>query len=234
MHPSNFRYMWYALVEMAQNMQSDPKIKRSSVTSGKFHWLFVGGQPDVHRRCNTIIAETENFAVVPSLGSLVAGWLIIVPKFPIGRVADLGYEVRDEFKNLVDRCIDKVESEFGQAFVFEHGGYAGSKVSCGVDQAHLHIVPLGFDLFDVAIRSAEEPWVAADEFALPYDLCDRSEYWYVSDQKRAVAIAAKEAKSQWFRKLIAQQTGQGQQWNYNEYPFNHHIDMTLKVLGVDG
>jgi diadenosine tetraphosphate (Ap4A) HIT family hydrolase len=219
---------------MAQNMHSDLNSKRSNASSGKFHWLFVGKRPDFSSTYNTIILETEHFAVVPSLGSLVAGWLIIVPKFPVARIADLGCEVRDEFEALVDRCLDKVEAEFGKAFVFEHGGKEGSRISCGVDQAHLHIVPLEFDLLNVAIRTTEGPSLSVDEFALPYDVCGPNEYWYVSNQKRTVAIAAAEAESQWFRKLIAQQTGQSQKWNYNEHPFHQHVDVTLKVLGVDG
>ena len=226
--------MWYVILEMAQNMHDNLKKRHSAESRGKFHWLFLDGQTRVRSRYDAIILETENFAVVPSLGSLVAGWLIVVPKFPIARVADLRGDVHHEFELLVERCIEKVEGRFGQAFVFEHGGNKGSKVSCGVDQAHLHIVPLEFDLPHVAMQSTQEYWVAKDGFVLPYGVCGREEYWYISDQKRTIAITATEPQSQWFRKLIAAETGQSQKWDYNEHPFHDQIDMTLKVMGVDG
>ena len=34
-------------------------------------------------RYDNTIFETKNFVVMPSLGSLVAGWLLVVPKTPL-------------------------------------------------------------------------------------------------------------------------------------------------------
>ncbi len=225
--------MWYVVVEMDQNMPKDLTLVRSEENRNRFHWLFLGGQASAQNRYDSVISETEHFVVLPSLGSLVAGWLLLVPKFPLGRIADLKTEFRDELEALVEQCIDKVESGFGRAFLFEHGGNKGSKVSCGVDQAHLHIVPLEFDLLGLATQSTRQSWAFKNGFVLPYDICGGDEYWYVSDQKRTISIAATEPKSQWFRKLIAGQTGQSHKWDYNEYPFYDKIDQTLKVMGVD-
>lgn len=226
--------MWYVVVEMAQNMSNNLETVPSAVSRGKFHWLFLDEQAVARTRYDAIVAETDHFAVVPSLGSLVPGWLIVVPKFPLGRIADLDKDHRREFESLVARCIETVETEFGQTFIFEHGGNEGSKVSCGVDQAHLHIVPLDFDLITAALQSTCERSVTKDGFIFPYDICNRNEYWFVSDQKRTISIEASKPESQWFRKLIAQRTGQCGRWDYNEHPFHNHIDKTLKVMGVDG
>ena len=215
-------------------MNTYPKLERVGKNHNKFHWLFLGEQTGTRNRYDNAILETKHFVVLPSLGSLVAGWLLVVPKTPLGRIVDLNREFRQEFEALVSQSIDKVEREFGCAFLFEHGGNKGSKVSCGVDQAHLHIVPLEFNLLRLAEQSTQGPRITKDEFVLPYDICGRNEYWYVSDKKRTLAIAATEPKSQWFRKLIAHETGQSQKWDYKEHPFYDQIDKTLKVMGVDG
>ena len=210
------------------------KLKPVGENHGKFHWLFLGEQTSTRNRYDNAIFETKNFVVMPSLGSLVAGWLLVVPKTPLGRIVDLNRELRQEFEVLVNQSIDKVEREFGRAFLFEHGGKNRSKISCGVDQAHLHIVPLEFNLLRLAEQTTQEPRVIKDEFVLPYDICGLNEYWYVSDKKRTLAITATEPKSQWFRKLIAHEIGQGQKWDYREHPFHSQIDRTLRVMGADG
>ena len=206
----------------------------SDTNREKFHWLFLSEQNGSPNRYDTIIAETTNFAVVPSLGSLVPGWIMIVPKFPVPRIAALSVEVRQEFEALSKQCIERVSSNFDRVFVFEHGGDEGSKISCGVDQAHLHIVPLPFDLLDVALQSIDGCWIEQDKFVLPYNICGAREYWYVSDLNRTAMISASEPKSQLFRKLIALRTGQAQKWDYKKYPFEDHIEKTLKVMGADG
>jgi diadenosine tetraphosphate (Ap4A) HIT family hydrolase len=222
--------MQYICAEMAQNMTED----QNPGLSGKFHWLHLGDQVNSENRYDSIIFETEHFVVLPSLGSLVTGWLLVLPKTPLCRIADLNNECRHEFEVLVHHCIDQAEREFGQAFVFEHGGNQGSKISCGVDQAHLHIVPLDFDLLRLAKQSTPQSCVSQDGLVFPYDICGRDEYWYVSDQKQTAAITVTEPQSQWFRKLIARQTGQDNKWNYKEYPFLDNIDQTLESVGVDG
>lgn len=226
--------MWYVVVEMAPNMTKTPMPLRSENESSKFHWLFLGNQHESDQPYDRPIMETKNFVVLPSLGSIVPGWLLVVPKWPVARIADISPDVRDEFEELVFKVRKIAEREFGQTFLFEHGGFAGSSVSCGVDQAHLHIVPLPFDLTTAALESKEERWVECDSSVFPYDICGLEEYWYVSSDRLALTKAVTTPESQWFRKLIASELRCADAWDYKKFSFLENIQGTIKVMGLHG
>jgi diadenosine tetraphosphate (Ap4A) HIT family hydrolase len=202
--------------------------------SGKFHWLFLGNSRSERPKHDSVIAETTNFVALPSLGSLVDGWVLVLPKFPVTRIADVSDSYQSEFENLVDHCVELVEAKFGAATLFEHGGYAGSKIACGVDQAHIHIVPLPFDLLQLAKAKSNSAPSFHKEHFLPYQVNHEGEYWYVSDQKQALIMDAVDGESQWFRKLIANATSQEDKWNYKKFPFHDRIDRTLATLRANG
>ena len=75
--------MWKVVVEVVQNMTGYPMHERVGENHGKFHWLFLGEQTSTRNRYDRAILETRNFVVMPSLGSLVAGWLLVVPRTPL-------------------------------------------------------------------------------------------------------------------------------------------------------
>jgi len=225
--------MWRTVVGVAQDMAGNP-MPIGSAYNNKFQWLFLGKTSRAPSSYDRPIWETDHFAVLPSLGSIVSGWLLIVPKFPVCRIADLNLGLREEFEELARKAVRAVERDFGQAYLFEHGGAFGSKVSCGVDQAHLHIVPLDFDLLGTALNSKSDPWNETGHLCFPYDVCGPEEYWYVSNQERTLFMAISEPESQWFRKLIAVQTGQAGNWDYKEHPFLENVDATRKAIGADG
>lgn len=215
-------------------MTKTSKPLRSENESSKFHWLFLKGGRESTNAYDRPIMETQNFVVLPSLGSIVSGWLLIVPKWPIARIADIAPEIRDEFEVLVAKVRSSVEKKYGQTFLFEHGGLAGSSVSCGVDQAHLHIVPLPFDLPAAALKTDAGRWVGCDSSVLPYDVCGSEEYWYVSSDRLTLKIAVTEPESQWFRKLIASELGCSDSWDYKKSSFLENIQDTIEVMGIHG
>lgn len=226
--------MWYAALQMPQNTTESMMPDHTTHGRNKFEWLFLGEASRITHSYDRPIWETDHFAVLPSLGSIVSGWLLIVPKFPVCQIADVDSCLRDEFEALAHKTIRSVERDFGRAYLFEHGGSSGSKISCGVDQAHLHIVPLDFDLVDMALTSKPGSWDEVDQLSFPYDLCDPDEYWYVSNQERTMTMAISDPQSQWFRKLIATKTGHPERWDYNQHPFFENIEKTRKAIGANG
>src|SRR6266852_4207519 len=93
------------------------------------------------------IYETDGFVVTPSLGALVEGWLLVLPREHAVNTSRIAANLRQEFTAIVDRTVAIVADEFGPVTLFEHGpSYDGSRLGCGVDHAHLLVVPLPFDL----------------------------------------------------------------------------------------
>ncbi|MEQ8340275.1 MAG: HIT domain-containing protein [Marinovum algicola] len=209
-------------------------LDRQASTESKFHWLFLNGEKPSAELYDTIIDETANFAVLPTKGSIVPGWVLIVPKFPVSRIADVPETLSVELSTLVRRVVEKVQAEFGKTFAFEHGGYKGSKISCGVDQAHLHVVPLPFDLVDAAETASPGSWNSFGSTLIPNGDMPDDEYWFVSDGNLSKYKALSEPSSQFFRKVIACGVGSKDSWDYRQADFIENVKVTLKTVGANG
>lgn len=210
-------------------------LKDTKPDSGtKFHWLFLPGQRSSLALYDSIVEETKNFAVLPTKGSIVPGWVLVVPKFPVPRVADVPDAMRDELNDLVNRTCARLESSFGSTFTFEHGGFRGSKVSCGVDQAHLHIAPLDFDLVQAAKTSSPTNWENVGCERTPQGTLGDSEYWFVSSGAVSFCKSIDSASPQFFRRIIAERTGHGELWDYRKEDFIENVAVTLKAMGANG
>ena len=95
--------------------------------------------------------ESQNFVVLPSIGALVEGWLLLVPKKHFICIGALPDSLADEMQEMKHFLCSALQQSYGQVCAFEHGpSRANLSVGCGVDHAHLHIVPVAFDLASVA------------------------------------------------------------------------------------
>src|SRR5581483_7342303 len=97
---------------------------------------------------NQPLAETENFVVVPSLGSLVQGWVLIVPKNHSLSLGAMHIGFRKEIDTLEKRIKESLHAQYRKPVVsFEHGPSAVKHgTGCGIDHAHLHLVPTDCDV----------------------------------------------------------------------------------------
>lgn len=89
----------------------------------------------------TIVSSNTCFCI-PSLGQIVEGYCLILPK---RQVLNLSLLHRDEKKDMLQMAnsLNQVLSRiYGPTIVFEQGATENrDSVGCGVDRAHLHIVP---------------------------------------------------------------------------------------------
>jgi hypothetical protein len=117
----------------------------------------------------------------------------------------------------------------GTLWSFEHGGAFGSMVSCSVDQAHLHLVPLDFDLaqkaceYDMGWSSAVSinELTEADTYGREYLFVERNGFSLVGFPQAPT--------SQWFRQLIAQECGV-MEWDYKKNPNLEQLKETVEML----
>ncbi len=215
-------------------MTAMPHMEKLPDQGNKFHWLFIPECRTSSALYDTKIMETQNFVVMPTKGSIVPGWVLVVPKFPVPRMADIPEPMFDELRGLVERIIKDIEVKFGKAFTFEHGGFKGSSVSCGVDQAHLHIAPAGFDLVEIAQDYTKGCWMPAGANLIPRSSFTDREYWFVSSGEISLYKEIDQPISQFFRKLIAQHTGNSAHWNYKDNDFIENVALTLEAMATNG
>lgn len=178
---------------------------------------------------NVRLYETEHFAVIPSLGSIVEGWLLIIPK---EHYLSYGYiesqTLHDELNELIDYVGKIVKQVYGDYVIFENGAYCSNKlVGCGVDYAHIHIVPTKIDL----VKSIK------DYFGINYNwkhipsmdmtstyISNGTPYLYYRNQDGVSFIATdSNIPSQLFRKAIARSVGKEEQYDWKSSPFYENV-----------
>src|SRR5690349_2831997 len=83
--------------------------------------------------------ESPNFFAIPSLGALVEGWVLLVPRAHVVCSGALESRLLDEFAAMKEKLSALVRERYGTVSIFEHGpSVPGHDVGCTVDHAHLH------------------------------------------------------------------------------------------------
>ncbi len=71
---------------------------------------------------NKIIEETNNFIIIPCLGSLVPGYILILPKRHTYCMTEFDKEIMEEYNSILEKYREKFKRLYGKyPIVFEHG-----------------------------------------------------------------------------------------------------------------
>jgi diadenosine tetraphosphate (Ap4A) HIT family hydrolase len=180
---------------------------------------------------NEPLFESDNFVVIPSLGALVEGWLLLVPKSHFICIGALPKSLLREMGELKATACSFVRDVYGNVVAFEHGPYDNSrKVGCGVDHAHLHIVSISFDL-----EHAVTPLLPIDTQWLPAGFRDCREafqnhrdYLYLEQPVGVGRIALNDQLAgQLFRRAIASALGVPDRYNWREHSNLQNVNATI-------
>jgi diadenosine tetraphosphate (Ap4A) HIT family hydrolase len=184
---------------------------------------------------NNALIETEHFAVIPSLGALVEGWLLIAPKKHYISMGALPLGLRAEADELESHIRSLLTAKYQLPVVaFEHGPSAPQHgTGCSVDHAHLHLVPLECDL-----RAYTQPFIAPSSQWRTCDWDERTEayrsgldYLYLRPEGVDGLIAVSEDfGSQIFRKAISSYLGVEQEFNWRAYPRHEVVARTIEGI----
>lgn len=184
---------------------------------------------------NTRIFETKNFLVCPSLGSLVPGWVLIIPKKHFLNSSEIPTQYLEEFYSLYNRTIECVTHAFAKPTIFEHGPVMDNSLTgCGVDHAHIHVVPLNFSLSEAIAKHcvAKLTWRNATIFnkSAFIDYSKSSYFLYKEPNNEALLTNINTEISQYFRQIIAKELGIPNHYDYSHHPFFENIAITLDLL----
>ena len=90
-----------------------------------------------------LIYETANFSVFQTLGQVVEGYLLIVPKRHIICLGNLTLLEMEEYITVHELVCKKIQEAYGQRPIFFEHGIVGQTVK----HAHMHAAPTTVDLF---------------------------------------------------------------------------------------
>lgn len=187
---------------------------------------------------NKILVETDNFIVTPSLGSLIPGWQLVIPKKHYLNVSQIGAEEKAELLNLLEQQINITSSSFKkEVAIFEHGAVNnGSLVGCGIDHAHIHIVPLDFNI-GLAAKNIENTFAPTLKHTSILDFYRNNEnlnqkpYWVCATNYQNIYYTEEMSEaSQFFRRVIADKLSIGDKFDYKKHSFNENIAKTVDEL----
>lgn len=165
------------------------------------------------------IFETANFVVLPTIGALVAGWLLIVSKKHYRAAAVLPIEQLEELEILMSEVEAYLTVFFRQPVVFfEHGpGERNSGGAC-IDHVHIHAVPASIDFTNElksylpTVLNRMTDLNALAQTGKPYLF-----YQSVEGVRHQIVLDT-ETPSQFFRQIVAQQLGLADKWDWAVFP----------------
>jgi ATP adenylyltransferase len=184
---------------------------------------------------DTVLHDSGNFAIVPTKGALVPGWLLVVAKRHALCVGALSNPELDELKSCLALAQNMVRQNFGAPTVFEHGpSRAGTTLGCGIDHVHVHVAPLHFSLRKaVNDRFPSVKWKALADIAVTKSLFElREGYGLVIEPNEEIAYwcSPPVGVTQMFRRVIAAETGIPEEFDYRTHPHLSIVTQTLARL----
>ncbi len=183
---------------------------------------------------DTPIMENENYYLLSSVGAMIEGWTLVIPKTH-------EYSMKSHYSSLkfyefINNAINIIKKAYGvnKVIVFEHGANKfGSITACGTNHCHIHIVPMEESLLNEINK--DYSWEKL-KFNLVKDYVKNSEYLLYSEIESSLELSEcyvhllEEPISQFFRRIIANKLGCPDKYNYKE---NNNIEIsnaTVKTL----
>jgi ATP adenylyltransferase len=181
--------------------------------------------------CDTIMFQTENFVAIPSLGSIVPGWILLVSKTHYICVGELGSELIEELESLKATVKSELEDRFGEVVVFEHGPVSpGQPAGCGVDHLHVHLVPTRADMLRGVSELYNEAvsWKVVDGLsAVRSCFLDGTPYLFVEQYDVSHVWSDDSIASQTFRRVIASFHEVPEAYNWHQHEWLDNVNATL-------
>jgi len=187
-----------------------------------------------HEPWDIVLYESDNFVIVPTLGSLIEGWVLIVSKCHYVCMGDLPTSVWGELEEVVELASSLIERAYGPPTVFEHGPKEeGLNVGCGVDHAHIHVVPITFSIINEAVKDlvrfnfgGTQSQSYLDTVSELYN--EEKSYIYIEEpDSEPYYFAAERVPCQYLRRLIARKIGIEEKYDYNKYYFRRNVNHTI-------
>lgn len=177
-----------------------------------------------------VLWESAHFVVVPSKGGFLPGWLLIVPREHVLSMGQIDPHLAGELDDLTTRVIERVRLQFGPPTCFEHGAvHQGTTFGCGIDHAHVHVVPLPREL---SLRATAEAALGSRfEHRAPKPGCP---YLRIREPGHLDWVTLEPEASpprQFFRQLIWRSSGgAASSYDYDAAPCDEEVERTVAVL----
>lgn len=173
-----------------------------------------------------ILFETDNFIIIPSLGALVPGHLLIVSKLHYISIGHCPASYYSELEYLVNavRIASKIVFKL-PVIAFEHGASVEAMGGSSIDHTHLHVLPIDEDVIE--INNSKNIRIN-DYYELKKQYFNKLPYlYYQSINETNYLIIMDNIPSQYLRQVVAAKLGIIDVWNWK---LHHGLDNVKKTM----
>ncbi len=183
---------------------------------------------------NMLIGENNDFKVRPSLGSIVEGYFMVITKKHLLSMSELNTEEISNYIELLKKYRQFLYEIYGKyPIIFEHGSSGQSeKKTNSVEHAHTHIVNHHY-LNQTQMLNKMNFLKVGDEVEALSAVKNKDYIFYIDNLGDVYYTIDYTPESQIMRKYIANDIGQGEKWNWREYPFYENIWDSLKQVKLN-
>jgi diadenosine tetraphosphate (Ap4A) HIT family hydrolase len=162
------------------------------------------------------VLSTENFRVLPSIGQIVEGYIMVVPTAHYVAMGDLPVGLVEELRALLAFVRKALTETYGNCVLFEHGARNDTAGGCGIYHAHLHAVPLVNSTDPIHELRKLHSLIEIDGLDEIGPTTSGHPYLYYEalDGRRYVS-RVDQLQSQYMRRFIARLVGKSE-WNWRE------------------
>jgi len=180
-------------------------------------------------------ASNEEFFAIASIGPIVEGWTLIVPKSHRLSMRDI-YD-SPMLNDFLGSVLPQLIRRYGSLIAFEHGANKEeSLTACGTAHAHLHLVPFGESLLP-DLQNSDMRWIVCHASEIS-SKSDNNEYLFYSElgtkkvwqDPIGYLHVLKNPVSQFFRHVIAKRNGRIEVSDYKRFPLFDTARHTRNVL----
>ena len=179
----------------------------------------------------SILWEDENVYVVPDLFPLTVGHMLIISKCHYNSFSNASISTIKSVEIALD-CLLKNFFLHQDVAIFEHGSVVENSAGSSISHAHLHVVPVNFDVkgkIDNSPLITSSPQLFSLENLHILSLEGQPYIFFQSNSGPSMIYKVDELPSQFLRKAIADELGNQYDWKKNIGDKNF-IDRFLKTI----
>jgi diadenosine tetraphosphate (Ap4A) HIT family hydrolase len=185
-----------------------------------------------HPETRTLYRSSE-FAVLPSLGQIVEGYLLILPIKHFKALGDLPSHLLEELDAICERIGRILNDHYGPCVLFEHGTRSEGMGGCGIYHAHLHATPLAGISDPVGALKRSFPCIELSHLGeINERSANLSSYLFYQDSSaRPYLFDTGPLPSQYMRKVLAYALGE-KDWNWRKAGREERLLSVIQRLSV--
>lgn len=187
-----------------------------------------------------IIRETEYFVAIPGIGSLLPGYILVLPKAHVVNMGQLKFNLFDELESLIIELRHEVHCKLKlKTVIFEHGSTnpSDSSLSCGecIEHAHIHICPTNLDINPKFNKNDATTHCIDKLYQLRLWGVNNKPYVFYENLigARFVFELSKSLPSQYMRKLWANALTVPDYWDWAVFPMYQNIVKTIQMFAPE-